>query len=70
LASTIQTVIINKNDVDSCIRNISSKNLSESDDSSDEEDECLITYVNKKIVIPRTRCKNYIETVACYRFLL
>jgi len=26
--------------------------LSESDDSSDEEDEYLITYANKKIIIP------------------
>jgi len=40
---------------------------SESDDSSDEEDEYLITYANKKIIIPRARCKNYMETVALYK---
>jgi len=39
---------------------------SESDDSSEKEDECLITYTNKRIIIPRARCKNYMETVACY----
>jgi len=39
---------------------------SESDDSSDEEDEYLITYANKKIIIPRAHCKNYMKTVACY----
>jgi len=37
--------------------------------SLNEEDECLITYVNKKIIILCARCKNYNENGCVLPFL-